>query len=139
MNGKSLDAVFGPGSVNLDEPSAPSQIVVNWPKSRNESEEHGRKLFVGCIPPSGSVEKLQEIFSPYGEIDEVANIIFKGTHGQGCTFVKYIDVERKVIETVSGRMKIRPIDKDNLVVRPSNPNGLTGQEFKELHAQNGSS
>ena len=64
------------------------------------------------------------MFAPYGEIEEVANIIFKGTHGQGCAFVKFVEIERKVIDLVSGRMKIRESDQENLVVRPSNPNGL---------------
>jgi len=55
----------------------------------SETSEDSRKLFVGMISKTTTAEDLQEMFSKFGDLEDVA--ILKGPEGvsKGCAFLKF--------------------------------------------------
>jgi len=76
------------------------------------------KLFVGMLTKSTTEQDLQNIFLPFGEIEEVAILRGVGNVGKGCGFVRYKSRESalKAISALNGAYKLEGAP-GNIIVR----------------------
>lgn len=57
----------------------------------SELKPEERKLFVGMIPKTMGDDELRALFSPYGNLEELAILRQPGGESKGCAFVKFGD------------------------------------------------
>ncbi|KAJ1605035.1 putative RNA binding protein [Cryptosporidium canis] len=72
------------------------------------------KLFVGALPKNIKEEEIREIFSPYGQINEI--FIMREPHsgiGRGCAFVKYAYKEQGLfaIKSLHGALTLADVNR----------------------------
>jgi RNA recognition motif-containing protein len=79
-----------------------------------------KKLYVGNLPFAVTNEKLKELFSPYGEVEDAQVIVFKATgrsKGFGFVSLKNDAQAEKAIAEMNGR----DIDGRKIVVNVATP------------------
>nr|GMD73975.1 flowering time control protein FCA isoform X3 [Ipomoea batatas]GMD79156.1 flowering time control protein FCA isoform X3 [Ipomoea batatas] len=80
------------------------------------------KLFVGSLNKQASVKEVEEIFSPYGRVEDVYLMRDEMKQSRGCGFVKYSNREMALaaINALSGKFTMRGCDQP-LTVRFADP------------------
>ncbi|KAI6694581.1 hypothetical protein NL676_022291 [Syzygium grande] len=80
------------------------------------------KLYVGGLNKQASKVEIEEIFSPYGVVEEVYIVRDELKHSRGCAFVKYShrDMALAAIKALSGNFTMRGCDLP-LIVRFADP------------------
>ncbi|XP_019180779.1 PREDICTED: flowering time control protein FCA isoform X1 [Ipomoea nil] len=80
------------------------------------------KLFVGSLNKQASVKEVEEIFSPYGRVEDVYLMRDEMKQSRGCGFVKYSnrDTALAAINALSGKFTMRGCDQP-LTVRFADP------------------
>ncbi|KAF8039731.1 hypothetical protein BT93_B2065 [Corymbia citriodora subsp. variegata] len=80
------------------------------------------KLYVGGLNKQASKSEIEEIFSPFGVVEEVYIVRDELKHSRGCAFVKYShrDMALAAIKALSGNFTMRGCDLP-LIVRFADP------------------
>ncbi|VFQ61013.1 unnamed protein product [Cuscuta campestris] len=80
------------------------------------------KLFVGSLSKQASVKDVEEIFSPYGRVEDVYLMRDEMKQSRGCGFVKYSnrEVALAAIDGLNGKFTMRGCDQP-LIVRFADP------------------
>ncbi|HUW43399.1 MAG TPA: RNA-binding protein [Bacillota bacterium] len=89
-----------------------------------------KRIYVGNLPWSVTKQRLEELFSPFGEIEEALVIADKYTgRSRGFGFVTYKKDENadKAIE----EMNEKAVEGRNLVVKLAHPSRESGEEIQK--------
>jgi RNA recognition motif-containing protein len=68
-------------------PGMQNQLQVKLADS--ETRDDQRKLFVGMLPKASTEEYLKQLFTPYGEVEDIYIMKHPDGQGKGCAFVKF--------------------------------------------------
>ncbi|KAJ7530873.1 hypothetical protein O6H91_14G022900 [Diphasiastrum complanatum] len=110
-----------PQPKNFAGGTAPVQVrYADGERERLGAVEH--KLFVGCLNRQASEKEIEEIFSPYGRVDDVYIMKDELKQSRGCAFVKYPSREMATaaINALNGTYIMRGCDQP-LAVRYADP------------------
>jgi len=115
-------------------PNAKSSIQVKYSnEKRNEVQDVNEwKLFVGMLPKTAAESDLENIFSRFGEIEELR--ILRGADGEskGCAFIKFKSRQMALsaISEINGKYEMQG-SKSALVVRFAAPQKHKEGKFGE--------
>ncbi|KAF7456943.1 CUGBP Elav-like family member 1 [Cryptosporidium felis] len=90
------------------------------------------KLFVGALPKKITEDEMKELFSPYGQINEI--FIMREPHsgvGKGCAFVKYAFKEQGLfaIKSLHGALTLADVNRPIEVRFASKNSQSSGNSF----------
>uniref|UniRef100_A0A2P2LNE0 Flowering time control protein FCA n=1 Tax=Rhizophora mucronata TaxID=61149 RepID=A0A2P2LNE0_RHIMU len=89
------------------------------------------KLYVGCVNKQASKQEIEEIFSPYGLVEDVYIARDAMKQSRGCAFVKFLHREMALaaIKGLNGNFTMRGCDQP-LVVRFADPKKPRAGDFR---------
>ncbi|EEF47234.1 RNA binding protein, putative [Ricinus communis] len=89
------------------------------------------KLYVGCINKQASKQEIEEIFSPYGHVEDVYIVRDNLKQSRGCAFVKLPDRDKAVaaIKALHGTFTMRGCDQP-LIVKFADPKKRRAGELR---------
>ncbi|XP_024521192.1 flowering time control protein FCA isoform X1 [Selaginella moellendorffii] len=126
-------------------PGGASPVQVRYADGERErlagAIEH--KLFVGCLNKHASEREIEEVFSPYGRVDDIYVMRDEHKQSRGCAFIKYPsrDMAQAAIAALNDVYIMRGCDQP-LAVRFADPKrpktGDSRNSFSPRHHGSGS-